>query len=73
MNKKILWAVLAVIIIAVVAGGYLYWKKSKIKPTTTQTSLPDFGVQTAPLENMPETNPTAKTNPYKSVKTNPFE
>lgn len=74
INKKLLWLILAIIIVAVLAGGYFYWKKYKAAKQNAQTPASlDFGIQTAPLENMPDVNPASKTNPYKSVKTNPFE
>ncbi len=82
-NKKnlIILAVIVAVIIIGAIGGYFYLEKLKNyqqvqQITTTQTQqnpLPDFGVQTAPLQNVPDINPTTQTNPYKAVKTNPFE
>lgn len=43
----------------------------KITESATQGALPS--IQTNPLENQPDINPVSKTNPFKKIKTNPFE
>ncbi len=43
----------------------------KITESATQGTLP--AIETNPLENKPDINPADKANPYKDVKTNPFE
>ena len=71
---------IAIVIIGVI--GYFYLEKHTKTPqqkaienavNATQKALPDYGNQTAPLQKMPDVNPTSKTNPYKAVKTNPFQ
>lgn len=68
--------------------GYEKWKKSKteegaktleksgaaaekITESATKGVLPSIG--TNPLENKPDINPADKANPFKNIKTNPFE
>ena len=78
-----------VLLIALGAGGYIYWNKwqklktgkealekaNKAAETITESAtkgvLPSLG--TNPLENKPDINPTDKANPFKNIKTNPFE
>ena len=43
----------------------------KITESATKGVLPSIG--TNPLENKPDVNPTSQTNPFKNIKTNPFE
>lgn len=87
MNKKTLIIITAaILIVALGIGGYFYWnKKSKIEnilnrvggalqkltESVTKGVLPS--IQTNPLENKPDINPADKANPYKNIKTNPFE
>lgn len=84
----IIAAVAAVLLIALIAGGYFYWanfKKAKtadvlknagnaaedITNSATKGVLPSL--ETNPLENKPNVNPADKANPFKDIKTNPFE
>ena len=89
MKKSILTLIVVVIIIGLGIGGYFYWKKyikvsseikavenagesaQKITDSATQGVLPEINAN--PLENKPEVNPVDKTNPFKDLKTNPFE
>lgn len=41
--------------------------------SATSGTLPEINPQSNPLEKLPETNPIEQTNPFKSLKTNPFE
>lgn len=43
-----------------------------ITDSATQGVLPSLDIVTNPLENNPNLNPVDQTNPFKSVKTNPF-
>ncbi len=43
----------------------------KINESATQGALPSLG--TNPLENKPDINPADKANPFKDIKTNPFD
>jgi len=78
-----------VLLAALGAGGYIYWNKwkkskagtealekageaaEKIIESATKGVLPSVGVD--PLENKPDINPADKANPFKNIKTNPFE
>lgn len=41
--------------------------------SATSGTLPEINPQSNPLEKLPETNPIEQTNPFKNLKTNPFE
>lgn len=45
----------------------------KITDSATQGVLPSINTQSNPLENAPDINPVSKTNPFKNIKTNPFD
>lgn len=69
-------AVSAVVILILL--GASYWsqqpKKSEVNvitETTSEVVVPS--VSTNPLENKSDINPIDQTNPFKNVKTNPFE
>lgn len=89
MNKKTLIIIIAAVLIGALAvGGYFYWNKKnktpgekaleaagdaaeKLTESATKGVLPS--IQTNLLENKPDINPADKANPYKNIKTNPFE
>lgn len=80
MNKKVLIVVIAALVGAGLAGYFLWGKKSgksaedateSILESATQGILPSL--ETNPLENKPDLNPADKANPFKNIKTNPFE
>lgn len=77
-QKIITVSVLAVVVVGA-ALGYYYVKKSSTPETqsatdvATQGVLPSIGEAANPLTNKPDLNPTSKTNPFTSVKTNPFD
>ena len=78
-----------VLLIAFGTGGYIYWNKwkklqagknalekagdaaEKIINSASKGVLPSVGVD--PLGNKPDINPADKTNPFKDIRTNPFE
>ncbi|MEK7149531.1 MAG: hypothetical protein AAB757_00935 [Patescibacteria group bacterium] len=83
INKKTIFMIIAVVvIIALGVGGYFYWKKTK---TTSQEQILQTIGETGeileksaaqgvlPSINNPDVNPISKTNPFKDIKTNPFE
>ncbi len=79
----------AVLLIALGTIGYFYWDKQKklkagkdalegagesaeaLTESATKGLLPSLGEN--PLENKPDINPADKSNPFKDIKTNPFE
>ena len=82
MNMDRKKAVTISVLVAVVLGvafGYYYVKKSSTPndqsaaDAATQGVLPSIGEAANPLTNRPDINPTSKTNPFTSVKTNPFD
>ena len=88
-KKTIIIIIAVVLLIGLGVGGYFYWnnlKKSKtgvkalekageatgkITESATKGVLPSIG--TNPLESKPDVNPADKANPFKNIKTNPFE
>ena len=74
MKKSYLAAIVFLLII--LGTSYWYWQNKKnnvvvIPETTTETTTPS--VSTNPLDNKPDINPIDQTNPFKNIKTNPFE
>lgn len=64
----------SVLVVLGIALGYYYYSKNKapsVLDAATQGLLPSIGAN--PLTNKPDINPTSKTNPFTSVKTNPFQ
>lgn len=89
MNKKIIILIIVgtlLLVIVAAVGIYFYARvnpeqkavetenaeKNKIIENSTSGTLPSIE-NTNPLENKPDLNPVSKTNPYKNIKTNPFE
>lgn len=89
IDKKIIIILIVVILLVVGIGGYVYLSKTKkpkegveslvktgketekIVENAIKGALPS--IDTNPLENKPDINPADKANPYKNIKTNPFE
>ena len=75
MKKPYLIAAIVSVVILLGAGGwYLQSRKSNarvILETGNEEVLPPFS--TNPLDNKPNINPVDQTNPFKNIKTNPFE
>lgn len=74
-QKTMIVSVLAVVVLGV-ALGYYYYSKNKgpsVLDAAAQGVLPSIGEAANPLTNKPDINPTSKTNPFTSVKTNPFQ
>ena len=78
MNKKII--IVVILVVVIVVAGYLFLN-FKIQPEpirnigqiTNQGVLPSIGEGINPLQNKPNMNPVDASNPFRSVKTNPFE
>jgi len=77
IKKSYLIAIVSGVVLLILLGaGYWYWqsKKSDVEVAdgaTNEEVLPPFSVN--PLENKPDINPVDQTNPFKNIKTNPFE
>lgn len=81
INKLILISAVALAI--GLAIGYFFWQKyktPKLTPEETAEKITESAakgvlpsIQTNPLENKPDINPADKANPFKNIKTNPFE
>ena len=74
-NKKTLWLLAGLVIVAALVAGYFYFLKLK-KPEQSETSavgtakavseaVPE--IQTNPGEDVPEINPLDRANPFKYV------
>lgn len=78
-RNKIIIISVSVVVILSAALGYYYMKKtaspttSDLQTAATQGVLPSIGEAANPLTNKPDINPTSKTNPFTSIKTNPFQ
>lgn len=72
MNKKTLLALCALFTLAVGYFIYLYINGNASQDNFYWRNV-GSDVNNAPMSNAPELNPVEKTNPFKSVKTNPFE
>jgi hypothetical protein len=80
-KKVVAISVVAAVVLGTALGYYYYVnnKKSSVPDTqsaadtATQGVLPSIGEAANPLFNKPDINPTSKTNPFDSVKTNPFQ
>ncbi|OGI86203.1 hypothetical protein A3A01_00225 [Candidatus Nomurabacteria bacterium RIFCSPLOWO2_01_FULL_39_17] len=80
MKKRTIIIVIIILIIVVVVIGYLFLN-SKILPGPSedisqiinQGVLPSLGESTNPMKNKPDVNPIDASNPFRSIKTNPFQ
>lgn len=76
--KKSYLIVAASVIVLLILLGAIYWYarsgKSEVK-TGTETPKEEVlpSVSTNPLDNKPNINPADQSNPFKNIKTNPFE
>ncbi|MBI2446448.1 MAG: hypothetical protein HYV51_01345 [Parcubacteria group bacterium] len=79
MDKKLLYLFLIIIAAGLIAAGYFYFKNYKtaeapvVPSGGTVENLIDKVTPPSPTEKLPDTNPVNKTNPFKNLKTNPFE
>ena len=87
-KKTILTIVAVIAIIGLGVAGYFYWKKyirmtpeeaaleesGKAAETITESAVKGVlpSITTNPLEDKPDISPTAQTNPFKDLQTNPF-
>lgn len=84
MNKKILIIVASSAAVLLLVGLGVYFRnKTNVEPVKESTAeemliegaakgtLPSL--ETNPLESKPDLNPADKANPFKDIKTNPFE
>ena len=76
MKKRIIITI--VILISILIIGYLFWRsqtpsRPDMSQIINQGILPSLGESTNPLKNKPDVNPIDVSNPFRSIKTNPFE
>ncbi|MDO8481708.1 MAG: hypothetical protein Q7S75_01325 [bacterium] len=71
-NKNTLIAAVTVLILLGLGATFYFYQQPKTDSNNVQTGDSSFAPQ-APLENKPDLNPVDKANPFKGVKTNPFE
>lgn len=76
MSKKYIVIILVLLVLVLAVGGY-YWKtkmqKSDVNVNENVSKEDSLSVSTNPLDNKPNINPIDQTNPFKNIKTNPFE
>ena len=74
MKKSILLPIIILAVVTAVVVGYLLLRQKNPESKMNIGVTQPIPVQTAdPLGAQPDLNPTTKTNPFKGVKTNPFE
>jgi len=79
MNKKGIIIFVSIILIVVVGViGYLLLDSSSqraedVSKIVNQGVLPSLGESTNPMKNKPDINPVDASNPFRSIKTNPFQ
>ena len=77
MKKSYSMTMISVVVLVILFGmsyWYMQMKKNEaviIPETTSEVVVPS--VSTNPLDNKPDINPVDQANPFKNVKTNPFE
>lgn len=77
-NPKLIIIAGILVALLVIGAGFWYWQKRKSKAPVipsggTIESLIEKITPPNPLEKLPDTNPVDKANPFKDLKTNPFE
>lgn len=82
-NQKQVLIISVVVVAAVLAIlAYVYLKPSSpptvpevrtIADSSTQGTVPSLGKAINPVADQPDITPTSRTNPFNSVKTNPFD
>ncbi len=77
MKKTYLIAIVSVVVLLILFGvsyWYLQSKKSGVEVSIEKASEEILSlVSTNPLDNKPNINPADQANPFKNIKTNPFE
>lgn len=79
MNKKRIIVIVFVLILLALAGYFVFWSGIFFQPyedmgsIVNQGVLPSLGDSTNPMKNKPDINPMDASNPFRSIKTNPFE
>ncbi|MDO8561268.1 MAG: hypothetical protein Q7S05_00370 [bacterium] len=71
-NKTLIIASAVVVIIVIGLGVYMFLKANQSVPAAAPAGSVSYGTDN-PLENKPDLNPADKTNPFKTLKTNPFD
>ena len=87
-SKKLVVTIVVAIIVVVLLGAAYWWfglrevKTPEEKATESfekslqsagAGTLPEINPLSNPLEEVPDINAVSKTNPFKDIKTNPFE
>lgn len=80
--KKIMMVGVVFALFVIAVFGYLFFKEKSPESAgeleeefnaTTEVSSLGESTTTNPLNNKPDINPVDKSNPFRSIKTNPFE
>ncbi len=77
MKKSYLIVATSVIVLLILLGASYWYLRSGKRDVKVATETPKeevlLSVSTNPLDNKPNINPVDQTNPFKNIKTNPFE
>ena len=78
--KKGVIIIVIVLVLFLIIIGYLFLKSTTASRSAAEMSqiinqgvLPSLGESTNPMKNKPDVNPVDASNPFRSIKTNPFE
>ncbi len=79
--KKENFILIGVIIVLIIIVAIIWGRRAPrpaepeplAAPEVTTPANPASAVGASPFGEMPTVNPTARTNPYRSIRTNPFE
>lgn len=73
MSKK--YVIVTIVLLLILLGAsFWYWQSKKVEqPAETANEGVIPSTSTNPLNNKPNINPVDQTNPFKNIKTNPFE
>ena len=79
MKKEVIIIVIVLVLFLIIIG-YLFLKSrtssrsaEEMSQIINQGVLPSLGESTNPMKNKPDVNPVDASNPFRSIKTNPFE
>ncbi len=71
MSKKNIYLAVAAVIVVAAAVLYFLYTKKNASPKVNLSAIETVGGN--PLQKAPDLNPVDKTNPFRNIKTNPFQ
>ena len=71
MEKRTLFSIVGIVVLIAVAAGWYFLKYRQAADNLPSPANGYAPIQ--PLDKVPDISPTAKTNPFTKIKTNPFD